>query len=184
MFSDEEWGNLTKAHLKFEVIKLDHNQITEIHNLPEYPVQYIELSYNEITTIVNGAFGKLQNLELLNLSHNKLKSKQLTQHTFQGIYDQNFYQPMSKLFEIHLSYNELHTLNSGLFQHTPNLGVLMLSGNDFPIIDYSTTHAISSLTQLQVKTNSVHSFFLPILLVSISDYFLLINLFFFLFRWH
>lgn len=151
MFSDEEWQNLTMAKDKFKIIKFDHNKISRIDMMPEYPVEYVELSHNQITDIANGAFGNFKNLTLLNLSHNKLKSEKLTAHTFKGVYDPNNYQPMKELYEINLSFNELHNINADLFQHFPNLGVLILSGNNLNIIDLATEQAITTLTQLEVN---------------------------------
>lgn len=139
------------ASLKFDFILLNNNHISKIDVMPEYPVALIDLSYNSITEIVDGAFSKFIDLELLNLAYNKLQSEKLTQHIFRGVYDPNYYQPMKKLFELNLSFNELHNINADLFQHLPNLGVLILSGNPFHVIDVATQHAIASLTQLQVN---------------------------------
>ncbi|TMW46718.1 hypothetical protein DOY81_008199 [Sarcophaga bullata] len=149
IFSTEEWQTLQNGDVLFEIIKLNHNNISQIPVIPTYPVKSLYLSFNKIDNIAIGAFQNLTQLTTLDLSHNKLTSKSLNPHVFKGSYATDKYQPIESLISLDLAYNDMHTLHSDLFEHLPNLETLILCKNVFREIDTSTLIAIASLQSLK-----------------------------------
>lgn len=74
---------------------------------------------------------------------------------FQGLYLPEIYTPLRSLQVLKLSYNDIHSLNSDIFEHIPQLIELRLDGNPLKVIDHPTVIAISSLSALKVilRTN-------------------------------
>lgn len=151
IFSKADWEILQNGDVLFETIKLEHNNITHIPVLPKYPVKNLYLGFNNINNISLGAFQNLAELTKLDLSNNKLNSKNLTPHVFKGQYAADKYEPLLNMKSLDLAYNELHTLKDDLFEHLPNLESLILCKNTFQVIDTSTVVAIASLTSLKVS---------------------------------
>lgn len=151
IFSAEEWQTLQNGDIIFEIINLNHNNISQIPEIPTYPVKSLYLSFNKIDNIAIGAFQNLTQLTILDLSHNKLTSKSLNPHIFKGSYVTDKYLPMQSLISLDLAYNEMHTLHSDVFEHLPNLETLILCKNVFREIDTSTLIAIASLPSLKVS---------------------------------
>lgn len=73
----------------------------------------------------------------------------LTPDVFKGPYSNQMYEPI-QLRHLDLGYNQIHSLQKDVFEHTPYLEVLILAGNQLRVLDQVTQIAISSLTQLQV----------------------------------
>lgn len=67
------------------------------------------------------------------------------------------YEPI-QLKHLDLSYNQIHSLQKDLFEHTPYLEVLILEGNQLRVIDQVTQLAVSTLNNLQVNISHYHSF--------------------------
>lgn len=67
------------------------------------------------------------------------------------------YEPI-QLRHLNLAYNQIHSLQKDVFEHTPYLEVLILEGNQLRVIDQVTQIAISSLNQLQVKFSRKHRY--------------------------
>lgn len=149
IFSTDEWHILENSKIQFEIIKMEKNIIEEIAQLPNYPMKYLYLAFNDITKIANGAFENVTELTKLDLSHNKLTSDALQPDAFKGKFNSNQFEPLKNLTQLNLGYNKLHSLNGDLFEHTPNLQVLILSKNNFQFIDKSTTIALNSLRSLK-----------------------------------
>lgn len=74
----------------------------------------------------------------------------LTPDVFKGPYSNQMYEPI-KLQHLDLAYNQIHSLQKDVFEHTPYLQVLNLEGNQLRVLDQVTQMAISSLNQLQVR---------------------------------
>lgn len=151
LFTADEWQTLQNGDVFFETIKLNHNEISFIPILPTYPVKSLYISFNKVNNITIGAFQNLPLLTVLDLSHNKLTSKSLNPHVFKGQYASDKYEPLKNLKRLNLAYNEIHSLDSNIFEHMPSLETLILSKNTFHVIDHSTTIAISSLDFLRVS---------------------------------
>lgn len=74
----------------------------------------------------------------------------LRSEIFQGPYKDGIYSDIA-LETLNLGYNEIHSLDRYLFQHTPNLTRLYLNNNPIEILDYVTLLALSSASNLEVK---------------------------------
>jgi hypothetical protein len=61
------------------------------------------------------------------------------------------YLPLTNLHTLKLSYNAIHTLQSEVFEHIPNLRILNLDSNPFQVLDHATVMAITMLTYLEVR---------------------------------
>uniref|UniRef100_A0A1I8PJH9 LRRCT domain-containing protein n=1 Tax=Stomoxys calcitrans TaxID=35570 RepID=A0A1I8PJH9_STOCA len=149
LFSKEDWDTLVNGDVIFSTIKFNNNSITHIPILPSYPVENLYLSFNQINNISLGAFQNLNKLAKLDLSHNNITTKVLDPDVFKGKYAADKYEPITTLIELDLAYNDLHALQNDLFEHLPNLEILILCKNTFQVIDTSTLVAIASLSSLK-----------------------------------
>ncbi|XP_017470890.1 PREDICTED: leucine-rich repeat neuronal protein 1 [Rhagoletis zephyria] len=149
LFSVEEWKTLQNGDITFDVIKFEHSNITSIGEFPSYPVKSLYLAFNQITNITKAAFANLTELIKLDLSHNKLTTKTLQPDVFKGLYSVNDYLPLGKMVELNLGHNDIHSLDSDLFEHLPKLESLSLSANTFQVIDQNSATAISGLAYLK-----------------------------------
>lgn len=77
----------------------------------------------------------------------------LTPDVFKGPYSNQMYEPI-ELRHLNLAYNQIHSLQKDVFEHTPYLEILILEGNQLRVLDQVTQIAIASLTHLQVRKNS------------------------------
>ncbi|CAH0404488.1 unnamed protein product [Chilo suppressalis] len=146
-FSKEEWAAL--KDFKPTVVDMSDNSFENITVMAELPIEILNLSRCGIESIEFAAFRDLQDMRVLDLSHNKLTSS-LSPHVFEGRYSPQLYEPLMSMEVLNLGYNDLHSLNSDLFEHLSQLTVLDLSGNPMTTIDYRTLISISSLSLLKV----------------------------------
>ncbi|XP_030562611.1 leucine-rich repeat transmembrane neuronal protein 3 isoform X3 [Drosophila novamexicana] len=149
-FSENEWAIIQNDKLIFETIKMEHNNYTTIPKFPTYGVKNLYLGYNQISSITIGAFQNLTELSRLDLSNNKLTSKNLLPDVFKGPFSEQDFEPLKNLRSLNLGYNLLHFLNDDLFEHLPNLEELILCSNTFQVIDKLTETALSGLSALKV----------------------------------
>lgn len=129
---------------------MEHNNYTTIPKFPTYGVKNLYLGYNQISSITIGAFQNLTELSRLDLSNNKLTSKNLLPDVFKGPFSEQDFEPLKNLRSLNLGYNLLHFLNDDLFEHLPNLEELILCSNTFQVIDKLTETALSGLSALKV----------------------------------
>ncbi|XP_026322617.1 leucine-rich repeat neuronal protein 1-like [Hyposmocoma kahamanoa] len=147
-FKKEQWDLL--KDLKPTNVDLSDNFFTNITGIAELPIEVLNLSRSRVEWIENGSFKNLKQLRILDLSHNRLTAAKLGPHAFEGNYSPEEYEPLPSMRVLNLAYNDLHSLNSDLFEHLPELTELDLSGNPLGIIDHVTVIAISSLPMLKV----------------------------------
>lgn len=126
-----------------------NNGIEVITPFPILSITSLNFHQNKINKIEAKAFRKLEQLEKLDLSNNKLTMAALQKETFEGPYNVAQYEPL-KIKWLNLAENDIHAFNADLFDHLPNLEELYLSQNPFKIIDPNSASAISSLPKLQV----------------------------------
>lgn len=144
-FNGSEWNGTTQTEVYF-----DNNKIVHLKALPALSILKLSLSHNAIAKIDESAFKLLENLTELDLSHNHLTSDQLVPNVFRGNYAPEAYEPLRSLRILRLGSNALHTLDSDIFEHLPNLESLSLDSNPFKVIDRPTAIAITSLPYLKV----------------------------------
>ncbi|XP_061402928.1 leucine-rich repeat neuronal protein 1-like [Musca vetustissima] len=149
LFTKDEWNTLINGDVIFTTMKLNNNSISQIPILPQYPVENLYLSFNQINNITLGAFQNLTKLTKLDLSHNNLRKKALHPDVFKGQYSKDKYEPINSLIELDLAHNELHSLHADVFEHLPNLEILILCENVFQVIDTSTLAALASLSSVK-----------------------------------
>ncbi|XP_055908773.1 leucine-rich repeat neuronal protein 3 [Eupeodes corollae] len=148
-FNDDEWNTLINGDVSFVTIRMEHNNLTNIPALKPIPVKNLYLNHNSIGTIVNAAFRNLLNLTVLDLSYNKITTKTLRPEIFQGNYKKDAYEPLPNVIQLDLGHNDLHTLDSGVFEHLPKLEILNLASNQFHVIDRLSEVAIGGLVHLK-----------------------------------
>lgn len=149
-FTDDDWNTLQNGDVVIETIRLENNNITSVPVLKAMPVKNLYLGSNLIGKIEMGAFQNLPNLNSLDLSHNKLTSKTFSRDIFSGNYSTTGYLPLPKMQRLNIGYNDLHQLDSDIFDHLTNLEDLILSGNEFQVINTLSNIAISSKKLLKV----------------------------------
>lgn len=149
LFNMSDWATLNDSGVATETMILSRNNIPEVPQFPKFDVKVLDLSFNNISVIAKKAFYYLKNLELLDLSHNMLTRKTLIPEVFEGSYNPDEYLPLEKLRVLRLGYNQMHSLDSDLFEHMPNLEELSLTNNAFKILDQPTEIAIGSLMTLR-----------------------------------
>ncbi|CAK1592914.1 unnamed protein product [Parnassius mnemosyne] len=147
-FSVDEWNDLKV--LKPTTVDLSENLIVNVTAIGDLPIQVLNLSRCSIENIENASFRDLQEMVVLDLSHNKLTSDKLSPHAFEGRFSPEEYEPLAAMRKLNLAYNDLHSLHQDLFEHLPELTELDLSGNPLTTIDHVTLIAISSLPMLKV----------------------------------
>lgn len=121
-----EWPE-SRKHL---FISFANNQIKYLNKIPEVRVDTISLSLRNcsIESIESSLFIDAVNIEHLDLSWNLLEFEDLSENVFRGPYNTDKYEQIA-LREINLSYNHIRNLEKYIFEHTPNLTYLDLSGN-------------------------------------------------------
>uniref|UniRef100_A0A182P5U0 LRRCT domain-containing protein n=1 Tax=Anopheles epiroticus TaxID=199890 RepID=A0A182P5U0_9DIPT len=147
-FSLEEWQTLNKSDFVVQSILLVSTGLKEVSRFSPMNVTLLDLSHNEIATIETSCFANLTLLEVLDLSHNRLKSEALNPDIFAGHYSTIEYKPLKNLRVLRLGANELHSLNPDLFEHLPVLEELSLELNPFKVIDQQSEIAIASVDRL------------------------------------
>lgn len=166
LFTKDDWDalkNQSGTDFPYTTIDLSHNSINNLTRFPTIPnVTVINLSYNNISAIEPRAFIDLaESLEKIDLSYNKIDSSILRSDVFEGKYDATTYEPMKNLKVLKLSSNELHNLDSVIFQHLPALEELYLNDNPFQKINKNTEVAFANIGKLRVSTHftSLDNFF-------------------------
>ncbi|XP_035903395.1 leucine-rich repeat neuronal protein 3-like isoform X1 [Anopheles stephensi] len=147
-FSPDDWQSLSTSEFDVKSVLLVSTGMKEVTQFPSMNVTLLDLSHNEIATIESKCFMNLTLLQVLDLSHNRLKSEALTPDIFVGHYSPNEYVPMKHLRVLRLSANELHSLNQDLFENLPSLEELSLDLNPFKVIDQQSEIAIASIDRL------------------------------------
>ncbi|KAH9630895.1 hypothetical protein HF086_014636 [Spodoptera exigua] len=147
-FTKKEWEDI--IDLKPSTVDLSENRFVNITVIADLTIEVLNLSRCNIEFIENGSFRDLQEMRVLDLSHNKLTSSNLSPHAFEGRFAPEEYEPLASMRILNLAYNDLHSLNQDLFEHMPELEELDLSGNPLTTIDHVTLVAISSLPMLKV----------------------------------
>lgn len=158
MFTVDEWAALNETKIDYEILKLDHNLLTNI-DVPfptlRFPLKVIDFRHNKINQIVNNAFTNLTQIEEINLAYNELTVEKFKPEIFEGKYSPDEYEPLKNLKRLILSGNLLHNLDSEMFEHTKHLQELYLDNNPFQIIHTNVLNAFSDLSQLQLLDMSL-----------------------------
>lgn len=76
-------------------------------------------------------------------------AEQLSPDIFKGPYKDTEFETIG-LLHLDLSYNQIHTLQKDIFEHTPYLEVLNLEGNALRVIDHLTCLALAEVQDMKV----------------------------------
>ncbi|XP_022123640.2 carboxypeptidase N subunit 2-like isoform X1 [Pieris rapae] len=133
------------------LITFFNNSITNVTHLAPVPGNRIAISFkgNKIVEIEDDAFRNIDRMVYLDLSNNYISGEVLRSEIFQGPYNNGIYSDIA-LETLNLGFNEIHSLDKYLFQHTPNLTRLYLNNNPIEILDHVTVSALSSANKLEV----------------------------------
>ncbi|KAF5276179.1 hypothetical protein FQA39_LY18601 [Lamprigera yunnana] len=148
IFKDEFWFN-SQTSYSIHSLSLQYNNLMNMtRKFPASDLKELDLSDNPVIQLGPGIFSRLQNMTTLILSRNRIEV--LNPHVFKGNYEQDGYYPLRALKELVLEYNNIHSLNSDVFEHADNIEVLNLSHNPLVVIDSPTVQAITSLVHLRM----------------------------------
>ncbi|XP_072300673.1 toll-like receptor 7 [Eucyclogobius newberryi] len=146
--------NFTKNLKNLTTLLMNNNQISTSTNteLESESLARLEFRHNRLdlmwrdgdTRYVN-YFSKLVNLEVLDISHNNLRS--LPPGLFEGL--------PGILSELYLKGNELKSFNWKELQHLHSLQVLDLSGNSLTTVPNVLSNCSGSLTKLILHKNKI-----------------------------
>ena len=123
-------------------LDLGYNIITSVESINFPSLKYLNLERNFLKS-VDGSFGKLRNLNVLNLHKNLIDS--VTNATFAG---------MDNLISVDVSYNLLRSLGAGVFFDT-FLNEFNASGNLLKELEESTFVSLPILETLDLSHNNI-----------------------------
>ena len=143
ILSDDAFSGMTSL----QVLNLANNQLAALPPTvfnKSSQLQELNLQNNSLTLVTPELFHGLSNLVLLNLSHNAIASHLLTSDTFGGL---------TSLRILDLSHNRLTSLDAELFEHLPNLEMLILDHN--MLETFSGIGAADNLKHLSLANNKL-----------------------------
>ncbi|XP_063705884.1 protein artichoke-like [Culicoides brevitarsis] len=126
----------------------------------------LNVSHNEIQSLVKSSFDGARKLEVINISNNEIRS--IDQDTFASLkflkcldLSSNLLQSLPKkvfchnshLMHLELGHNRFHSIEPSIFFDNPNLHYLFLEGNR--IKDLSLIFSVNSLYQIETQANGM-----------------------------
>ena len=136
---------------QIEWLDLSHNQLVYVNSemfKKFVNLIYLDLSFNDISSIDSNAFDYLSNLNVsLDLSYNQLEV--IYSLTFTGL---------SSLTSFYLINNHVKIIEDNSFLSLIKLKQLDLSSNKLTSIHASTLNGLDSLQSLSLKSNQIESF--------------------------
>ncbi|NXI74888.1 LRC32 protein, partial [Anseranas semipalmata] len=148
--------NLSESHMpgfgQLEHLDMCFNQLeavseTALAQLPQLRSLLLGSNHLDRNYLANGrAFSSLRNIEVLDLSANKLESHMA------GWY----FSSLTTLKRLDLSGNRMTRLPAGIFRSTPRLSELNLSNNYITEIEEGAFEALEELAVVNLALNSLH----------------------------
>jgi Leucine-rich repeat (LRR) protein/energy-coupling factor transporter ATP-binding protein EcfA2 len=134
--------------LKLEIIDLSENEIESIQDIFNNLKNLIKinLSENKIESIHKDTFKGLEDLEIIDLSGNILKS--IDEHAFN-----NF----PNLAKIYLSNNKIKSIHGDAFKDLNDLREIKLSQNEIESIDEHAFNNLPNLAEIDLSNNKIKS---------------------------
>ena len=139
------WLNETGDLVSLRRLNLSSNKLQHIIVSPLQDLEYLDVSFNELSSLPDGWMTEAETVREVNLSHNRLKS--ISSKAFQQV----------SIQRLDLSWNDLTTLhNMGTFK----VSVLSVAYNKLSLISDSTfDHTSNMLEELDLSSN--YFMFLP-----------------------
>ncbi|XP_033753172.1 G-protein coupled receptor GRL101-like [Pecten maximus] len=134
-------------------------------------VNYLNLTYKNITVLPDNVFYGLSDLASCSLSLNRIRV--LPHNVFSGLskltyldlsgniiqdLPHNVFSGLSKLSYLDLSFNTIHNLPHNVFSGLSNLAYLDLSFNTIQDLPHNVFHGLSNLTYLNLSNNNIGDF--------------------------
>lgn len=144
------------SHLTPNTFENTHLEILDINDNIEFPTitsdtfKYLQklkvfrFTSNSYTTIEEGSFTKLENLDVLVISHQFLKN--ITKSFLEGL---------NNLRELSLTFNEVEYINQDAFEHMKELTAIFLGNNLIKTIIPGTFKNQLKLEDLQLQDNQL-----------------------------
>ena len=140
--SESRFNSITSLDLSRQgITSLKEGDFRGLSNL-----QTLNLSNNSLSILSSGVFTGLTNLQTLNLSNNSLST--LSSGVFTGL---------TNLQTLNLSNNSLSTLSSGVFTGLTNLQTLNLSNNSLSTLSSGVFTGLTNLQTLNLSNSSISS---------------------------
>lgn len=157
-------------------LDLSHNKLTILHNMGVLQAKKLDVSHNNISSLSEDVFDTISSsIEELDLSHNNIST--FPQHQFSDFTSlqqlnlahnnlgaafcagqlEGFFQSLSHLQILDLSYNNISVLSHNEFQYLHHLTMLYLRGNNVRDLAELSLGDMKSLAKLVVSDNELHS---------------------------
>ncbi|KAM4621265.1 transforming growth factor beta activator LRRC33-like [Polymixia lowei] len=157
---------------KLRRLDLSNNFIKQLHTLGLPHLQQLDLSYNQLDLISEGAFEKLAQLEELNLSRNalnnnldrnskalqsisRLRSLDISMNSLNNDAVELYLRNKSSLFQLKLTGNGLTRLTRNLFKESKHLRAISIDNNLITDIEQGTFEPLNQLETLNLAKNSL-----------------------------
>ncbi|RWS04160.1 leucine-rich repeats and immunoglobulin-like domains protein 3 [Dinothrombium tinctorium] len=169
-FSNESSSTTSSSpsFLSLEELQLNNNFLDSFPNVNNLPnLRSLVLHHNNISTLVNSSVSVYTNLEVLDLSYNritnipytflnstKLKTVLLSNNRL-SIIENGSFDRLSELINLKLAKNRLTSFPKDLFRQMCNLRYLDLSRNKLRQIEGLTFMGLEKLESLKIKRNEL-----------------------------
>lgn len=141
----EDVANISSLDLRSNKVHLPVNIFQNLHKL-----EFLELGFNNLSTLEDGIFRNLKILKHLNLWGNNLQN--LTKEAFREV---------TSNVELDLSSNNMNTLRPDIFEYLVNMTTINLSANRFTSLPEGIFHHNKKLSQIRFLNNRVQLEALP-----------------------
>lgn len=175
---EQSWHNqnLSSVPLELDVrlrrLDLSNNFIRQLHTLGLPHLQQLDLSYNQLDLICEGAFKNLAQLEELNLARNalnnnlgsnskalqsisRLRSLDISMNRLNNDAVELYLLNKSSLEQLQLTGNGLTKLTSNLFKESRGLRTICIDNNLITDIEQGTFEALTRLETLNLAKNNI-----------------------------
>ncbi|XP_071807106.1 peroxidasin homolog isoform X2 [Asterias amurensis] len=148
-------------------VRCMHLELTRIPQV-DNETKILDLRFNQIQEIPQGAFSSLTALNTLLLNHNNLR--RIPRGAFDGLHhlkylylyknritdiDSRAFEGLVNLEQLYLYSNEIQELKPGTFSNLPLLERLFLNNNNMTSIYAGTFHGLDSLKRLRLDANKL-----------------------------
>lgn len=157
------WLNESSDLVSLRRLNLSSNKLQHISISPLLNLEYLDLSFNELSSLPDSWMCRSDTARLVNLSHNRLKF--ISKAAFQQVTIQRLDLSWNELSVLHnmgtfkvsvlnLAYNKLSAISESTFDHTSSmLEELDLSSNYFTVLPNHTYSDFVALQRLNLSRN-------------------------------
>lgn len=150
--------NMSMCPLRIRKVDFSRNKLrivnmtVQLHGTTKYSLSNLNFSYSGLEYFSPEALSPSENLEIFDLSNNKLGVMQVKYRAdFEALFQNNM-----KLLYLNLSHNSLSAIPENTFLNNKLLRVLDISFNNIKILDFSVTQ-LQNMEKLVATYNSIHA---------------------------